>query len=78
MNHGFSEIFKCKGGTITDEDIEQLLKRGEDRTKQMEEEISKRVEEQAKGILDLNIASINIYDYQGQDYHQKRKEDEAA
>ena len=33
INHGASEIFKAKEGTVSDADIDELLKRGEERTK---------------------------------------------
>ena len=76
INFGANEIFKSESGTITDEDIDQLLIRGEERTRREEAKINKRVE--AKANLDLNVASINIYEFEGDDYLTKKKADEIA
>jgi SWI/SNF-related matrix-associated actin-dependent regulator of chromatin subfamily A member 5 len=77
INYGACEIFKAQGGTITDDDIDALLVRGELRQKDKEDEIAKKVEERAT-ILDLGITSINIYEFEGSNYLDKKKEDEAA
>ena len=47
INFGASEIFKSVDGTVTDEDIDKLLKRGEDMTlrkaKELEEQLGKKL-----------------------------------
>merc|ERR1712226_1050381 len=56
INFGASEVFKAETGTITDEDIDSLLKRGEERTQKINAQIDKTVENQASSLLDLGIA----------------------
>lgn len=77
INFGANEIFKSTTGTITDEDIDQLLKRGEERTNLLAAKINKKLDNHEKN-LDLNVHSINIYEFEGDDYLEKKKEDEAA
>ena len=43
INFGASEIFKSANGTITDEDVEGLLRRGEDLTKKKEKELEEQI-----------------------------------
>lgn len=42
---GAETIFKSEGGTLKDEDIDQLLKRGEQRTKEEEEKLQQQFKE---------------------------------
>lgn len=64
LQFGASAIFKAdtNNGTMSEEKIDQLLQRGESRTNQLNQEIEKRVKEQASA-LDLGMSSINIFDY---------------
>ena len=48
VNYGASEIFKAQGSTITDEDIDNLLKRGEERTRQQNMEIDEKLKEKKR------------------------------
>jgi SWI/SNF-related matrix-associated actin-dependent regulator of chromatin subfamily A member 5 len=50
INFGASEIFKAQGSTITDEDIDNLLKRGEERTRQQNLELDEKLQSKAKSL----------------------------
>lgn len=87
ITHGASEIFKASKGTFTEEDIDDLLKRGEERTKiqneQLDSEIKKKTEKMYKYIIiisrsDLGINSINIYEFEGDNYLDRHKKDKEA
>lgn len=48
INFGASEIFKAQGSTITDDDIDNLLKRGEERTNQQNRELEEKLQSKAR------------------------------
>uniref|UniRef100_A0A914YR45 Uncharacterized protein n=1 Tax=Panagrolaimus superbus TaxID=310955 RepID=A0A914YR45_9BILA len=75
IRHGADTIFAGKDSTITDEDIDSILKRGEERTKEMNEKLDKLGESSLRNFtLDTNNAdSASIYAWQGEDYKQKQK-----
>lgn len=77
VNFGANTIFRVSGGTFKDEDIDQILEQGEKRTAML----SQKIEDNFKAkepLLDLNIESINIYQFEGDDYQSRRAADEAA
>ena len=65
------------GGTYTDEDINIMLQRGEEKAKMQQEEIDKTVKKN-KGLLDLAFSSVDLYEFQNENYALKKKEDEIA
>ncbi|CAD8176649.1 unnamed protein product [Paramecium octaurelia] len=75
--HGASQIFKLDGDDIKDEDIDILLKRGEQLTQQMNERIEKKFEsfKDKMQSLDLGLGQINIFDYFNEEKHNKMDED---
>lgn len=50
ISHGASEIFKATTGTITEGDIDDLLKRGEERTRIKNQEIEQQMEKKAENM----------------------------
>lgn len=77
VNYGANTIFRAEGGTFKDEDIDQILHQGARKTA----ELNNRIDEAFKaknGLLDLNIESINIYEFEGDDYNARKAADEAA
>ncbi len=48
INFGASEIFKAQGSTITDDDIDNLLKRGEERTNKQNRELEEKLQSKAR------------------------------
>lgn len=50
INHGASEIFKAVDGTFTEQDIDDLLVRGEERTNLQNEAIAQNIGDKAKNM----------------------------
>lgn len=65
------------GGTYTDEDINTMLQRGEEKAKLQQEEIDKSLKK-SKNLLDLAFTSVDLYEFQNENYALKKKEDEIA
>ena len=75
IRHGADTIFAGKDSTITDEDIDSILKKGEEKTKELDEKMNKLGESNLRNFtLDTeNKDSGSIYAWQGEDYRNKRK-----
>lgn len=54
-----------------------MLQRGEEKAKLQQEEIDKTVKKN-KGLLDLAFSSVDLYEFQNENYALKKKEDELA
>ena len=54
-----------------------MLQRGEEKAKMQQEEIDKTVKKN-KGLLDLAFSSVDLYEFQNENYALKKKEDEIA
>ncbi|KTW28151.1 hypothetical protein T552_02010 [Pneumocystis carinii B80] len=74
IQHGAEDVFKQKeGGTMTEDDIEEIMKKGEKRTA----ELNKRYE--SLGIDDLQkFSTDSAYEWNGEDYTKKRSTDGAG
>ncbi|KAG5438230.1 hypothetical protein PCANB_003081 [Pneumocystis canis] len=68
IQHGAEDVFKQKeGGTITEDDIEEIMKKGEKRTA----ELNKRYE--SLGIDDLQkFSTDSAYEWNGEDYTKRK------
>lgn len=75
VQFGAKQIFKTEGGTFKEEDIDILLERGEKRAKEMNGKIEKYMEKNGEKLFDLGMDSINVYEFEGDDYQKKRDED---
>lgn len=71
------QIFRVNGGTFTDEDIDIMLRRGEEKAKLQQEEIDKTLKKH-RSLLDLAFTSVDLYEFQNENYALKKKEDEMA
>ncbi|CAG8519866.1 14502_t:CDS:10 [Cetraspora pellucida] len=68
IQHGAENVFNSSDSTVTDDDIESILRRGEEKTA----ELSKKY--QSLGLDDLqNFTSESAYQWQGEDWSSKRK-----
>lgn len=68
VQHGAEEIFEREGGTIGEDDIDDIFRRGEERTKQLQERYAEL------GIDDLqNFTSESAYNWMGEDFKQKKQ-----
>ncbi|GAM25015.1 hypothetical protein SAMD00019534_081900, partial [Acytostelium subglobosum LB1] len=63
IRFGADDIFKCKDSSITDEDIDTILQKGEEKTQQ----ITDRLKDLAKNPLKLNLDG-NLYEFDGVNY----------
>ncbi|OLL24079.1 ISWI chromatin-remodeling complex ATPase ISW2 [Neolecta irregularis DAH-3] len=69
IQHGAEDVFKSVEGTMTDDDIDAILRRGEERTAAL----NKRYE--GVGIEDLQkFASDSAYEWNGEDFQKKKIE----
>jgi len=67
IKYGADEVLRGKGGTITDDDIDEILARGEAMTKEKEEKLTKSAEESLyKFNMDGGMGSV--YDWEDKDY----------
>ena len=63
IKYGADEVLRAKGSTISDDDIDAILARGEERTKKNEEQISKSAEESLYNFtMDGGVGSV--YDWE--------------
>ncbi|KAI6213624.1 Isw-1 [Aphelenchoides besseyi] len=69
IRHGANEIFAGKDATITDEDIDTILKKSEDRTNEFNNKLDKMGESSLRTFT--MDAPSSIYDFEGQDYRGK-------
>lgn len=72
IRHGADHIFASKDSDITDEDIDAILKKGEEKT----EEIKKKLEQLGESSLrnfTLDTPDCSVYKFEGEDYREKQK-----
>jgi SWI/SNF-related matrix-associated actin-dependent regulator of chromatin subfamily A member 5 len=68
VQHGAEEIFEREGGTIAEDDIDDIVRAGEERTKKLQERYADL------GIDDLqNFTSESAYNWMGEDFKQKKQ-----
>lgn len=68
VQHGAEEIFEREGGTIGEDDIDDILRRGEERTRSLQDRYAEL------GIDELqNFASESAYNWMGEDFKQKKQ-----
>lgn len=73
IQFGSSKIFKATNGTIQNEDLDILLARGEKRAKETYDKIDNYIKKNKERLFDLGINSINVYEFEGDNYKQIRK-----
>jgi len=68
VQHGAEEIFEREGGTIGEDDIDDILRKGEERTRQLQDRYAEI------GIDELqNFTSESAYNWMGEDFKQKKQ-----
>ena len=68
VQHGAEEIFEREGGTIGEDDIDDIVRAGEERTKKLQERYAEL------GIDELqNFTSESAYNWMGEDFKQKKQ-----
>ena len=82
VQYGANEIFRAKGSMITDEDIDLILSKGEERTAKLQKEMDERFgkvlgeDKQSANLLDFKIDSTSMQLFEGVDYAEKKKRQE--
>lgn len=75
VNYGADEIFKV-GSDVQDEDIEEIIRRGEEKANNIQKE-AEQVVKNKFDMLDFTMNTMNMYQFEDVDYLQeKRKEQE--
>ena len=72
ISFGASHVFSSEGGTFKDEDIDSILKRGEEQTGKFNEKLNQMVQSKTKEVLNLEMDSINLYEFMGQELYDNK------
>eukprot|EP00388_Colpodella_angusta_P016916 GDKJ01041886.1.p1 GENE.GDKJ01041886.1~~GDKJ01041886.1.p1 ORF type:complete len:1214 (-),score=281.72 GDKJ01041886.1:82-3390(-) len=77
IQFGADHIFKANDGQMTDEDLDAVLSRGESLNQELNEKLSQHIK---KSVLDFSSEAANssVYEFEGEDYLAKRKQDRLA
>jgi len=74
IRHGASVVFAGKEATITDENIDSILAKAEEKTKELNERMEKLGESSLRNFtLDTAGPGKSLYDFEGENYQQKQK-----
>lgn len=69
IRHGANYIFRAKDSDITDDDIDKILARGEQKTAEMNEKLNKLGEGSLRNMtFDTNDSDYSTYIFEGEDY----------
>lgn len=77
IRHGAQEIFASERGEVTDEEIDEILEKSEERTKVENDKIEKLEEKELEG-LTLDYSGPSLYEWQGQDYREFHDDDKST
>lgn len=72
IRHGANHVFASKDSEITDEDIDVILAKGEEKT----EQLNKKLEEMGESTLrnfTVDTPHESVYQFEGEDYREKQK-----
>lgn len=76
LQFGANAIFKATSSTLSDQMIDELLYRGEAKTQALNQQLKDQMKP-PPDIAQLNIDSINIFDFMQRDEERKRRDAEA-
>lgn len=76
LQFGANVIFKATNSTITDEFIDDLLYRGEQKTNQLHQQMEQKLKA-PQDLVNLNMDNINIFDFMQRDEEKRRRDKEA-
>lgn len=72
VRFGADEIFKSKDATLTEEDIDAILARGEERTEQMSKMVKASMSNNLQNFT-LDGGEKSLFDFEGKDYGKKQR-----
>ena len=67
LQFGAGFIFKAENGTITDEQIDDILARGQTKTNALNKAVEEQLKTQQSNLVDFSMNSINIFEFMQQD-----------
>uniref|UniRef100_A0AAY4DAN8 SWI/SNF related, matrix associated, actin dependent regulator of chromatin, subfamily a, member 5 n=1 Tax=Denticeps clupeoides TaxID=299321 RepID=A0AAY4DAN8_9TELE len=71
IRHGATHVFASKESEITDDDIDEILERGEQKTMEMKEKMDNLGE---SSLRNFTMDTENsVYNFEGEDYREKKK-----
>lgn len=73
IRHGAQHVFSSKDSQITDEDIDSLLEKGEQKTKELAEKLKDMGEGNLRSLTFDTEDNYTIYEFEGEDYRAKQK-----
>jgi SWI/SNF-related matrix-associated actin-dependent regulator of chromatin subfamily A member 5 len=74
IRFGADEIMSSKHGTLTDDDIDTLLLRGEEKTAAANANLSTKMQHTlANFSLNLEEAEMSVFDFEGENWNSKKK-----
>ena len=76
ISFGANDIFRTEGGTFRDEDIDAILIRGEQKTGELNQKLDQMIKQKREEILNLEVNSINLYEFMGQEMYNKKDREE--
>ena len=76
VNYGADAIFEI-GSDIDDEDIEKLIQEGEEKARNLQNQ-AEAVMKEKFDMINFEMNTCNLYQFEDVDYQKKRKEDEEA
>lgn len=71
VNYGADEIFKF-GSDIKDEDVEEVIRKGEERAHNLQAKADQIVKDKFN-MIDFEMNPMNMYQFEDVDYLEKRK-----
>ncbi|KAI6189842.1 Transcription activator [Aphelenchoides bicaudatus] len=74
IRYGAKEIFASKDSTITDEDIDTILKKAEEKTNELNDKLNKMGESSLRNFT-MDGESGSIYKFEGEDYRDKQSKE---
>jgi SWI/SNF-related matrix-associated actin-dependent regulator of chromatin subfamily A member 5 len=78
MQFGADKIFTSAVEEMEDEDLEELLERGEEKAKKMDQMVEDKIQKELAAfktdIADLSLNTISCFDFENQDYRDKRRQ----
>eukprot|EP00871_Galdieria_phlegrea_P001679 jgi/Galph1/2511/GphlegSOOS_G1164.1 len=73
IRFGADKFFRADAGEYKNEDLDAILSRGETKTREIRQELDKRVETNGINMLQFSLSNSNsVYQFEGEDYRGKR------
>ncbi|XP_065211237.1 chromatin-remodeling complex ATPase chain Iswi [Planococcus citri] len=72
IRHGANHVFASKDSEITDEDIDLILQKGEQKTEEMKKQLEGMGESSLRNFT-MDAPTASVYKFEGEDYREKQK-----